>query len=563
MSSLPWLTIVGATPLVGSLVIAFLPSSSAPGSDAARRGRDLLVKRTALGFSLLTLVLTIAMAVSFSPGGPDYQFTQVYSWIPRFGIHYAVGADGIALVLIGMTAVLTPAVVLASWHDVDPPPEVAAASDTPGAEPKAVPARARRRSVKAYFAWMLLLETMVIGIFAATDLFLFYVLFEAMLIPMYFMIGSYGVGRRQYAAVKFLLYSLLGGLLMLAAVIALYVYSARAGHPGTFLFSQLTHVALSSGAQKWLFLGFFIAFAIKAPVWPFHTWLPDAAAAAQPGAAVLLVGVLDKVGTFGMLRYCLELFPSASRYFTPLILVLAVIGILYAAIVAIGQTDMKRLIAYTSVSHFGLITMGIFALTSQGQVGATLYMVNHGFATGALFLIAGFLIARRRSSLIADYGGVQKVAPVLAGLFLIAGLAGLSLPGLSTFVSEFLVLVGTFTRYRAAAIAATVAVVLSAIYILWMYQRTMHGPVRKPVEAMPDLKARELWAVGPLVALIIALGVYPQPVLNIINPAVHHTLTQVHAIDPVPPHPGQKSVTSVADPGRIMGGKLTKKELAP
>ncbi len=563
MSSLPWLTIVGVTPLVGSLVIALLPSSSAPGSDAARRRRDLLVKRTALGFSLLTLVLTIAMVVSFSPGGPDYQFTQVYSWIPRFGIHYAVGVDGIALVLIAMTAVLTPAVVLASWHDVDPPPEVAATADTPGSGPKAVPARARRRSVKAYFAWMLLLETMVIGIFAATDLFLFYVLFEAMLIPMYFMIGSYGVGRRQYAAVKFLLYSLLGGLLMLAAVIALYVYSARAGHPGTFLFSQLTHVALSPGAQKWLFLGFFIAFAIKAPVWPFHTWLPDAAAAAQPGAAVLLVGVLDKVGTFGMLRYCLELFPSASRYFTPLILVLAVVGVLYAAIVAIGQTDMKRLIAYTSVSHFGLITMGIFALTSQGQVGATLYMVNHGFATGALFLIAGFLIARRRSSLIADYGGVQKVAPVLAGLFLIAGLAGLSLPGLSTFVSEFLVLVGTFTRYRAAAIAATVAVVLSAIYILWMYQRTMHGPVRKPVEGMPDLKARELWAVGPLIALIIALGVYPQPLLNIINPAVQHTLTQVHAIDPVPPHPGQKSVTSVADPGRIVGGKLTKKELAP
>ncbi len=391
--------------------------------------------------------------------------------------------------------------------------------------------------MKAYFALMLVMETMVIGVFAATDVFLFYVFFEAMLIPMYFMIGSFGVGQRQYAAVKFLLYSLLGGLLMLVAVIALYVYSTQGGHQGTFLFSQLTHLALSTNAQRWLFLGFFVAFAIKAPLWPFHTWLPDAATAAQPGAAVLLVGVLDKVGTFGMIRYCLELFPAASRYFTPLILTLAVIGVLYGAIVAIGQADLKRLIAYTSISHFGLIALGIFVLTSQGQAGATLYMVNHGFATGALFLIAGFMIARRRSQRIADYGGVQKVAPVLAGLFLISGLAGLSLPGLSTFVSEFLVLVGTFTRYRVAAVAATVGIILAAIYILWMYQRTMTGPTAPEVEKFPDLKARELLAVGPLIALLIFFGFFPQPLLNIINPAVRHTLVQMHATDPVPPHP--------------------------
>ena len=271
---------------------------------------------------------------------------------------------------------------------------------------------------------MLVLETMMIGVFAATDVFLFYVFFEAMLVPMYFMIGSFGVGQRQYAAVKFLLYSLLGGLLMLVAVIALYVYSTHGGHQGTFLFTSLTHLALSSTVQKWLFLGFFIAFAIKAPLWPFHTWLPDAATSAQPGAAVLLVGVLDKVGTFGMIRYCLDLFPSASHYFAGLVITLSVIGVLYGAVVAIGQADMKRLIAYTSVSHMGLITLGIFAMTSQGQSGATLYMVNHGFATGALFILAGFLVSRRGSHLISDYGGVQKVAPVLAGLFLIAGLAG-------------------------------------------------------------------------------------------------------------------------------------------
>jgi NADH-quinone oxidoreductase subunit M len=354
---------------------------------------------------------------------------------------------------------------------------------------------------------------------------------------MYFLIGSFGVGQRQYAAVKFLLYSLLGGLLMLVAVIALYVYSTHGGHQGTFLFTSLEHLSLTPVVQRWLFLGFFIAFAIKAPLWPFHTWLPDAAASAQPGGAVLLVGVLDKVGTFGMIRYCLELFPSASHYFTPLVLVLAVVGILYGAIVAIGQRDMKRLIAYTSVSHFGLIVLGIFAMTSQGQAGATLYMVNHGFATGALLIIAGFMISRRGSQLIADYGGVQKVAPMLAGGFLVAGLAGLALPGLSTFVSEFLVLVGTFTRYEAAAILATVGIILAAIYILWMYQRTMTGPTAESVADWHDLRARELWAVGPLIVLIIALGVYPKPVLDIINPAVHHTMVQVHSTDPVPPHP--------------------------
>jgi NADH-quinone oxidoreductase subunit M len=542
MSTFPWLTVAGAIPLVGALVVGLTPGRSAPGSPADRRARDLLVKRITLIFTLITLAITIVIAVKFSPGGPRFQFQQVYQWIPQFGVHYAVGVDGIALVLILMTTILMPVVILASWNDVE---EVtAAATARAGADgtadlPPAATSRpvGRQRSAKSYFAMMLVLETMMIGVFAATDVFLFYVFFEAMLIPMYFMIGSYGVGQRQYAAVKFLLYSLLGGLLMLVAVIALYVESTHGGHQGTFLFTQLTHLALSPTTQKWLFLGFFIAFAIKAPVWPFHTWLPDAATSAQPGAAVVLVGVLDKVGTFGMIRYCLDLFPSAAHYFTPLVIVLAVIGILYGAIVAIGQRDMKRLIAYTSVSHMGLITLGIFAMTTQGQSGATLYMVNHGFATGALFILAGFLVARRKSHLISDYGGVQSVAPVLAGLFLIAGLAGLSLPGLSTFVSEFLVLVGTFTRYEVAAALATVGIILAAIYILWMYQRTMTGPVRDEVRNMPDLRPRELWAVAPLIALIIFLGVYPKPALDIINPAVHSTLAGVHSTDPVPTHP--------------------------
>jgi NADH-quinone oxidoreductase subunit M len=528
MNGFPWLTVAGAIPLVGAVLVALVPSlptDSAPGDVEAR---SRLVKVLALAVTLITLVWVIVMATRFNTSGPTFQLTEQYSWIPQFGVHYALGVDGIALVLIGMTVVLMPMVVLASWHDADN----------------------ARRSPKSYFAIMLVLETMMIGVFSATDVFLFYVFFEAMLIPMYFMIGSFGVGPRQYAAVKFLLYSLLGGLLMLVAVIALYVYageSAATGHHGTFLFSTLVHVTLSPLVQKWLFLGFFIAFAIKAPLWPFHTWLPDATFSAQPGAAVLMLGVMDKVGTFGMIRYCLELFPTAAHYFTPLILVLAVISILYGAIVAIGQTSMKRLIGYTSVSHFGFIVLGIFAFTSQGQVGAILYMVNHGFATGALFLLAGFLIVRRGSDRIADYGGVQTVAPVLAGLFLVSLLAMLSLPGLSTFVSEFLVLVGTFTRYKVAASFATAGIILAAIYALWLYQRIATGPVAEPVAKMPDLRFRELVAVFPLVALIIAMGVYPKPVLDVINPAVQSTLSQVHSTDPVPAHPAPaQAVTASA-----------------
>ena len=510
----PWLTVAGAIPLVGALVVAFGPAR--------------LTRYLTLAFSVITLGWVIAMATQFKTSGPTFQFTEEYSWIPQFGVHYALGVDGIALVLLGMTVVLMPIVVLASWHDADSPPS------HPSLPAQTPPVN---RSPKVYFALMLVLETMMIGVFAATDVFLFYVFFEAMLIPMYFMIGSFGVGARQYAAVKFLLYSLLGGLLMLVAVIALYVYSGHNGQHPTFLFYSLAHVALSPTVQKWLFLGFFIAFAIKAPLWPFHTWLPDATASAQPGAAVLMLGVMDKVGTFGMIRYCLELFPDGFHYFTPLILVLSVISIIYGAIVAIGQTSMKRLIGYTSISHFGFIVLGIFALTSQGQSGATLYMVNHGFSTGALLLIAGFLIVRRGSDKISDYGGVQKVAPMLAGLFLVSGLAGLALPGLSTFVSEFLVLVGTFSRYKVAGAFAVAGIILAAIYILWMYQRTMNGPVAESVSAMPDLKPRELLAVVPLVALIIAMGVYPKPVLDVINPAVNSTMSQVHATDPVPAHP--------------------------
>jgi NADH-quinone oxidoreductase subunit M len=435
------------------------------------------------------------------------------------------------LLLIG---VLVPVVVGASWRD----------------EP------ADGRSLTAYFAWLLLLEAMMVGVFAATDVFLFYVFFEAMLVPMYFIIGSFGGPRRQYAAVKFFLYSLVGGLIMLAAVIGLYVVSESRLGEGTFAFDALRQLEIDPGVQKLLFLGFFIAFAIKAPLVPFHTWLPDSGSEAPIGGAVLLVGVLDKVGTFGFLRYCLPLFPDASRFFAPFVLVLAVVGILYAALLAMGQSDMKRLVAYTSISHFGFIALGIFAFTTEAATGAVLYMVNHGIATGLLFIVVGMLIARGGSRQIGDYGGVAAKAPVLAGVFLVAGLASLALPGTNSFVSEFLVLIGSFPEEPVFTIIATVGIILAALYILLMYQRTMHGPARgvllvdddepgqqstggatatltapRRTLRVLDLDRRELAVVAPLVALIVVLGVYPQPLLDLIEPAVAATMSDLGGTD--------------------------------
>jgi NADH-quinone oxidoreductase subunit M len=513
----PWLTILGIVPLVGTALVAALPTR--------------LARPVSLLTSLVVLAGTIAMCAAFEPDGERFQFVQAYDWIPAFGVQYAVGVDGIALVLIALVAVLVPVVIVASWNEA----EEGEQAMVPDAGSSA-PAAGRIRSVKTFFALILVLETMMIGVFAATDVFLFYVFFEAVLIPMYFLIGSYGGPRRSYAAVKFLLYSLVGGLLMLAAVIGLYVTSADQGE-GTFAFERLTELEISTPVQIALFLGFFIAFAIKAPLWPFHTWLPDAGAEAPVGGAVLLVGILDKIGTFGFLRYCLPLFPEAADILGPYIIVLCVIGILYGALVAMGQKDLKRLVSYTSVAHFGFIGLGCFAFTSQAQTGAVLYMVNHGLSTGALFLVIGFLVARGRTRNVEDYSGVAKVAPVLAGLFLVAGLSSLALPGLSTFVSEFLVLVGTYTRYPVAAVFATVGIILAALYILWAYQRTMQGELRVPAGArMRDLRGREVLAVAPLIALMLFLGFYPKPLTDVITPAVNATMQDVGKQDPAPTH---------------------------
>ena len=494
------LTLTAALPLLGALLIATI------GKDQSG-----LIKKIAFVASLLPLLSTVFIAINFEIDRPGFQLSEKYSWIPSLGINYQLGVDGISLILILLSTILVPIVILAGWDESEN----------------------GRWSVKTFYLLILILETMMIGVFAATDVFLFYVLFEAMLIPVYFLIGGYGTGARQAAAVKFLLYSLFGGLLMLASIIGIYVISGnQIGH--TFDIEALSTLTIDNRTENFLFLGFFIAFAIKAPLWPLHTWLPDAAKSATPGTSVLLLGVLDKVGTFGMIRYCVELFPDAAKTFTPAIITLSVISILYGAFLAIGQRDIKGLIAFTSISHFGFITLGIFAMTTQGNSGATLYMLNHGFSTAALFLTAGWMIKRRNSSTIADFGGLQRVTPILAWTFFIAGLSSLALPGLSSFVSEFLVLVGTYTRYPVAAVLGTFGVILAALYILIPVQKSLHGPTTPGNENLLDLNKREIIAIAPVIALIVALGIYPKPALDLINPAAKETITRAGFTDPAP-----------------------------
>ena len=511
------LSVLAATPLVGALVVALMPRTPA---------RVSTVKAVAVGFSVLALVLSMVMMARYDVEAGGYQLTEQHTWIDPFGAYYSLGVNGIGVVLILLTTVLTPIVVLSAWDDRLP----------------------AGRSANAYLAWMLALEGLAIGVFSATDAFLFYVLFEATLVPLYFLIGSYGGPHRTYAAVKFLIYNLVGGLLMLAAIVGLYAASAKQGD-ASFLLSDLTNLEIGTTTERLLFIGFMAAFVIKAPLWPFHTWLPDAAASATPSTSVLMVSVIDKIGTFGMLRWCLEIFPNASEWASPVVIALAVISVLYGALLAIGQDDIRRLVAFTSVSHFGFIVMGIFVFTSTATAGATLYMFNHGLSTAALFLVTGIMIARRGSASIADFGGVQKIAPIMSGVLLLAGLSSLSLPGLAPFISEFMVLAGTLSRMPVAAVLATLGIVLAALYILIMYQRTMTGPLRDGNEGVRDLQPREVAALTPAIVLIVGLGFYPQPVLNVINPAIDEVVSQVGDGDPAPRTPTQLTPADAEEGG--------------
>lgn len=507
MSDVPWLSLLVLLPLVGAVAVPFV------------RGSAALTKQVGLGVSVGTLALAVAVALQYDVDG-GMQLTETHDWISAFGVHYALGVDGLGLLLVLLTVVLVPVVLLASWRDDEGYLDGGA-----------------QGSPAAFVAWTLALEALSLAVFLATDVFLFYVVFEATLIPAYFLIGGFGRAGRSAAAVKFLMFQLAGGLVLLGGVIGLYVVSAQQGTP-SYLLSDLAALDIDTAAGRWLFAAFFIAFAIKAPLFPVHTWLADTTERATPGTAVLLVCVLDKIGTFGMLRFCLGLFPEASQWATPLVVVLALVSIVYGALVAIGQDDLMRLIGLTSLSHFGFITLGIFVFSSQGGTGSILYMVNHGLGTAALFLVAGYVVSRRGTASIREMGGAEKVTPVLAGLFLVAGLAALGLPGLSTFVSEMLVIIAAFDYAWYVGAVAVTGIVLAAIYALWMYQRTMTGPTVEPVAAgvrsSRDLSTRELVAVAPLFVGLVLFGFYPMPLMEAADPYVGELLEQVGVSDDPP-----------------------------
>jgi NADH-quinone oxidoreductase subunit M len=481
------LTLTLGLPVLGALVLA-----------AAGTISDRAVKLIGIVTALLTFVLSVSLLAEFDTANPDLQMVETFDWIPTIGASFSIGLDGVSLVLVLLTTFLTPLILWASWESVGD-------------------------KVKAYVASFLVLEAAVIGVFLATDLLLFYVFFELTLVPMYLIIGVWGGAGRRYAAIKFFLYTLLGGLLMLVAILYLY---GQAG--GTFDYATIRDLELSLTEQRWLFAAFAIAFAVKVPLFPVHTWLPDAHTEAPTGGSVFLAGVLLKLGTFGLVRYALPIFPDATVDWAPWLLAVAVVGILYGAVVALMQKDIKRLIAYSSVSHMGFVVLGTFALNATATSASVVQMINHGLSTGALFLLVGFLYERRHTRLIADFGGLARQVPVLAGLWLVVSLSSLALPGLNGFVGEFPILLGTFQANRTAAVLAAFGAVLAALYLLWAYQRMFHGPLEGEANrTTTDLRAREIGVLAPLVALIVAIGVYPKPLFDVVSPSVDRVLAEV------------------------------------
>jgi NADH-quinone oxidoreductase subunit M len=488
--------------------------------------------------ALLTLVVSVFVAVFFRFGtsllADDFVPADLdvsYEWLSALGVSYDLKLDGMGLVMVLLTGFLVPLVLIAEWK-----------TGTDEVNPAADPADSsnpRPWSGKAYVALILLVESFSLFVFLAGDVLLFYIFFEATLIPMYFLIAGFGSDRAaaRKAALKFVLFGLAGGLIMLFGVVGTAALSADAMADGSISLNIATLASLDlSGSvlAKIVFLAFFVAFALKAPMVPAHTWLPAAAAQSTPGGAALMVAVLDKLGTFGMIRLCLELFPGEAKWATPVIVVLALISIFYGGLAAVGQKNLMRLVAFTSISHFGFMVLGIFALTTPALTGSIFYMVNHGLATGALFLLVGYLIKRRGSADISAFGGVAKIAPVAAGFTLLAGLAGCALPGTSSFVSEFLIMAGTWPRFHVVAGIAAVATVLAALYILWMYQRVMTGPLDDDVRQAigGDLTWRERLAVVPLLIAIVGLGFFPRPALDIIEPTTAELMVTVQATDP-------------------------------
>jgi NADH-quinone oxidoreductase subunit M len=489
-SGIPLLTLLVVLPLVGAVMVSLMNKAQAE-----------QIKLVALVFSLVTGALSVFMLAKFPSGQAGFQFVSQQSWVSEWGISWHLGVDGISLFLVVLTGVLFPLVIIG----IDP-----------------------HHDQKPYLAWMLLLEAGVMGSFLSLDLFLFFVFFEIVLVPMYFLIGNWGYEKRVYAATKFFIYTMAGSAFMLVGIVATAFLARRDIGYLTFNLVEIAEKSnFATGTGRWLFVAFMIAFAVKVPLFPLHTWLPDAHTQAPTGGSVILAGVLLKMGTYGMLRFGVYLFPEATLWAKPVLFTLAVIGILYGAVAATMQKDLKRLVAYSSVAHLGFIVLGTFALTSQSLTGGVMQMVNHGVSTGALFLMVGMIYERRHTRQIAELGGIQSVAPIFAGFFMVVMLSSIGLPGLNGFVGEFLILIGSFETARWWVVVATLGVILAALYLLWAYQRVFHGEPSEANKTFPEITRREGLLLGVFVAAIVFTGIYPKPMLNRIEPSVNKLIEHV------------------------------------
>ena len=509
----PILSLIAYLPLLGVFLILALPKESKGG-----------IRWSALAFTLASFAASLWLLAYFDASTPEMQFVEAFSWIPTIGVTYLFGLDGISLWLVMLTTFLSVIAVICSWESIT-------------------------MRLKEYYIFLLLLETGMLGVFFSLDFFLFYVFWEVMLVPMYFLIGVWGSERRLYSAIKFFLYTLFGSVIMLLGILAVYYYHGaqtgaytfdvlrlmKVSYPSTPLFTLL---GVPFSFQDLVWLSFFMSFAIKVPMFPFHTWLPDAHTDAPTAGSVILAGVLLKMGTYGFIRFNLPMFPEATKHFVPMMMTLSIIAIIYGAMVCMVQPDMKRLIAYSSVSHMGFITLGMFALNAQGIQGSIIQMVNHGLSTGALFLIVGLIYDRRHTRLISELGGLSKQMPVYATLFAIIMLSSMGLPGLNGFIGEFLILVGAFKANYLWAAFAVSGIVLGAAYMLWLYQRTMFGALENPKNAaLQDLSPREMTTLVPIVIMCFWIGLYPSPFLRRMEASVNFILARIHNEQPVAAQP--------------------------